>query len=282
MALVPTGESPQYEKPILITKSTVLRTQVVGPDDQRVGFVATTPYEHHPVQGQVEGILMRVPHDNGRGLYRTKFGKQLTATLQCAMPNGTLRYTTDGQQPTTQSPPYTAPIVLTKSGVITARYFDADGQPQGAPWRRSFEQIDAETNLTTGKPVKASDVVTRQLPPENAVDGIVDRNLHWDASSGAPQWWQVDLESSHKLNRMQVITYWDGRRHYTYRIEVSLDGTTWQEVADHSQNTQTATSKGFMHQFDPVIARYIRVTMLSNSINPGLHGVEVRAFADDN
>jgi hypothetical protein len=92
----------------------------------------------------------------------------------------------------------------------------------------------------------------------------------------------VDLESSHKLNRIQVITYWDGRRYYRYRIEVSLDGATWQEVVDHSQNTQAATSKGFMHQFDPVIARYIRVTMLSNSVNPGLHGVEVRAFSDEN
>ncbi len=39
---------------------------------------------------------------------------------------------------------------------------------------------------------------------------------------------------------------------------------------------------GVMHEFDPVIARYIRVTMLSNSANPGLHLVEVRAFSDEN
>ncbi len=277
---IPTKNSVRYREPLVIDTTATLRTQVYDTAGKKLGFIATIPYEHHPVISQVEGLLMQVPHDNGRGRHRTKFGKQVTITLHTDMPEGVIRYTTDGRQPSRESPQYTKPIVLNKSGVVTARYFDVEGKPKGEMWRRSFDQIDAETNLTTGKPVSASDVAAPNTSPEMAVDGIVDRNFHWDSSAGAPQWWQVDLEASHKLNRIQVVTYWDGHRHYRYRVEVSLDGKTWTEVADFSQNTKKATEKGFMHTFDPIISRYIRVTMLHNSVNPGLHLVEVRAFTE--
>ena len=279
---VPTRESQLYNAPIAINKSTTLRTQLYKENGGKLGFIATTPYEHHPITGQVDGILMQVRHDNGRGRHRTQFGKQVTVTLQNAMPNGILRYTTNGQQPNNESLPYTRPVTLSQSGVVTARVFGDQGRPQGEPWRRAFQQLDAETNLTTGKPVTASDVVAESTLPEHAVDGIVDRNFHWDSSAGAPQWWQVDLEGSHKLSQVQIFTYWDDNRHYRYRVEVSLDGNSWNEVVDFSKNRQKATSKGFMHDFDPIIARYIRVTMLHNSANPGLHLVEVRAFAKEN
>ncbi len=277
---VPTQSATRYREPLSIDKTTTLRTQVYDAAGKKLGFIATIPYEHHPVIGQVEGLLMQVPHDNGRGRHRTKFGRQVTITLRTDMPEGEIRYTTDGRQPTSESSQYDRPIVLSKSGVVTARYFDAEGRAKGESWRRAFDQIDAETNLTTGKPVSASDVAAPHTLPEMAVDGIVDRNFHWDSSAGAPQWWQVDLEVSHKLKKIQVVTYWDGHRHYKYRVEVSLDGQTWTEVADFSKNTMKATEKGFMHTFDPIISRYIRVTMLYNSANPGLHLVEVRAFAD--
>lgn len=275
---VPTQSSILYTKPITINESTTLRTQVYDASGEKLGFIATVPYEHHPITGKVDGLLMQVRHDNGRGRHRTQFGKQVTATLQCAMSGGTTRYTTNGRQPNNESSVYEGPITLTKSGVITARYFDDQGRPQGHAWRREFHQVDAETNITTGKSVTASGVAAASTPAENAVDGIVDRNVHWDSSAGAPQWWQVDLEEARKLNQIQIITYWDGRRYYQYKVDVSLDGKNWNPIVDFSQNKQKATEKGFMHEFDPILSRYIRVTMLYNSANPGLHLVEVRAF----
>lgn len=279
---VPTTTSPIYDSPMTIRESTTVRFQVYDAAGKKLGHIGTIPYEHRPISGQVDGLLMQIRHDNGRGKHRTKFGEQVTVTLDSDLDSGTLRYTTDGKNPTEESPVYAEPVKLTKSGVVAAQCFDAKGQPIGKPWRRSFEQIDAETNLTTGKPVTTSDVVIGRAAPEFAVDGIVDRNFHWDGSSGAPQWWQVDLEDSHKLSQIQVITYWDDRRFYQYRVEVSLDGKNWNEVADYSKNQEKATSEGFLHKFDPIIARYIRVTMLHNSANPGLHLVEVRAFSDRN
>lgn len=279
---VPTRNSPEYNSPVTITQSTQLRFQAYDSMGRKLGHIGTIDYEHRPISAKVEGLLQEIRHDNGRGAHRTKFGKKVTIDLVSAMNSGSLRFTTNGRSPTLESNEYDGPITLTKSAVVIAQYFNVQGQPVGKEWRRSFEQIDAQTNLTTGKPVTTSDVVIGRAAPEFAVDGIVDRNFHWDASSGAPQWWQVDLEESHKLSQIQVITYWDDRRYYQYRVEVSLDGKNWNEVADYSENKKKATAEGFLHEFDPTISRYIRVTMLHNSANPGLHLVEVRAFSERN
>lgn len=277
---VPTKGSPRFTKSFLIETNRTVRTQVFGADGNKLGFIATRPYEFHPIQGTVDGLLMSVPHDEaGHGVHRTQFGDKVTVTLSKAIKGGRTRYTTDGSAPKPESPAYDKPIVLTASGVVSARYFDAHGQPKGTLWRRQFDRIDAETNLTTGKSVTASKAEPNGKA-EYAADGIIDRDFHWDGPGGAPQWWQVDLEASHKLSRIQVVTYWDGHRHYQYRVEVSLDGETWNEVVDFSKNTKPATKDGVMHAFDPLIARHIRITMLHNSANPGLHLVEVRAYAD--
>ena len=277
---VPTRESAVYNKPLSISENTTVRTQVYDADGNELGFIATRPYEFHPISGEVEGLLMTVPHDDaGRGEYRTQFGDKVTIALSKKINQGVIRYTTDGSNQNASSSIYKEPFVLGKSGVVCARYFDADNKPQGTPWRRKFDHIDAENNLTTGKPVTASSYHPNGKP-EYAVDGVVDRDYHWDGNAGAPQWLQVDLQDSHKLSKIQVVNYWDGHRYYQYTVEVSLDGKTWNQVADYSQNTKVATKEGTLHEFDPIIARYIRVTMLHNSANPGLHIVELRAYAE--
>ena len=45
-----------------------------------------------------------------------------------------------------------------------------------------------------------------------------------------------------------------------------------------SANTTPATEQGNLHKFKPVNARYVRVTMLKNSANPGVHIVEVKVY----
>ncbi|WP_411845121.1 family 20 glycosylhydrolase [Roseibacillus persicicus] len=276
----PSIDSPQFTEPLVLNESQVVRAQAFDSSGKKLGFIATRPFELHPVQGEVDGLLMNVPHDEaGRGEHRTQFGDQVTISLSTPIESGTIRYTLDGSQPNGDSPEYQGPVTLTTSGVISARYFAPDNQARGAVWRRSFVQIDAETNLTTNKPVTASSAEPNGKA-SYAVDGIVDRDFHWDGSGGAPQWMQIDLEASQVLKRIQVITYWDGNRHYQYKVELSLDGENWNEVVDFSKNTEPATDKGFTHEFDPLISRYIRVTMLHNSANPGLHLVEVRAYTE--
>ena len=49
-------------------------------------------------------------------------------------------------------------------------------------------------------------------------------------------------------------------------------------MVDMSANTKPAVATGDMHKFAPADARYVRITMLKNSANPGVHLVEFRVF----
>ena len=80
------------------------------------------------------------------------------------------------------------------------------------------------------------------------------------------------------MDRVQVVPHWDGVRYYQYTVDVSTDGEKWTQVADASKNAEVGTEKGYMHKFDAVKARYVRVNMLKNSSNPAVHLVEVRVY----
>ena len=110
-----------------------------------------------------------------------------------------------------------------------------------------------------------------------ATDGVVNRDEHTGFSPG-PKWLMVDLEKETALGKVTLYTYWDGGRSYRYTIELSRDGKTWTMAGDGSQNTKAATANGYTHEFPRQTARYIKVTMISNSANRGLHVVEVRAW----
>jgi len=138
----------------------------------------------------------------------------------------------------------------------------------------------AVPNLTMGKPASASSVFG-SYAPEKAVDGIADDlESSWQADP-YPQWLQIDLEKAIPVDCLQVFPYWDGERYYRYTIDGSADGEKWSRLVDWSNNKTPAAPKGDLHIFAPVMIRYIRVNMLYDSANTGVHIVEVRAFAAD-
>ncbi|HEV3025096.1 MAG TPA: alpha-N-acetylglucosaminidase C-terminal domain-containing protein, partial [Pirellulales bacterium] len=134
-----------------------------------------------------------------------------------------------------------------------------------------------EQNLTTGKPVTASGGSQPGHPPQMAVDGIADRSSAWWAAPW-PQWLQVDLEKTVRIGSIDLFTYWDGGRSYQYTVETSLDGKTWTKVVDMSGNTKPATADGDHHIIQPTDARCVRVNMLRNSANEGVHIAEIRLY----
>ena len=135
-----------------------------------------------------------------------------------------------------------------------------------------------EQNLTTGKPVTVSGGTQPGHPPEMAVDGIADRSSAWWAAPW-PQWLQIDLEKTVRIGSIDVFTYWDGGRYYQYTVETSLDGKKWTQVVDMSRNEKPATAAGDRHTIRPTDARYVRVNMLKNSANEGVHIAEIRVYA---
>ncbi|MEM7316438.1 MAG: discoidin domain-containing protein, partial [Planctomycetota bacterium] len=141
--------------------------------------------------------------------------------------------------------------------------------------------VAANTNLATGKRVTVSGGTQQPNVPANAVDGVTDNGSGWHTDP-FPQWLQVDLKKSHSVNRIKLHTYYEGRRYYQYTVEVSQNGRRWKQVVDMSKNTDTSTSNGDEHYFDPVEARYVRVNMLANSANSGVHINELMVFEETN
>jgi len=205
-----------------------------------------------------------------------KFLEPITVSMSSDKREGTIKYTTDGKPPTFSSREYSGPFELTETTTIHARVLDKDGKCLSPLRRARFEKIDYEKNMTTGQRVSAS-TVHKGYEPENTVDGFVDIGKFWDASP-YPQWWQVEFDEIQNVKEIHLFTYWDGWRYYQYKIDVSLDGEDWTTVVSASRNKIKATQDGYRHHINPVNTRYIRVNLLKNSANPGVHIVELRAY----
>jgi len=210
------------------------------------------------------------------------FNDPITVTMSTVAPGVQIRYRLDGEEPTMESPLYEKPFKAAESLNIRAALFDKDGKRLGnTTVGDNMRYVHFESSLTTGKPVSASKAGggSPEDPEkaEYAADGWVDGTKFW-GNIPAPLWWQVDLEKEYSVDRIQVVPYFDGIRYYQYTVEVSTDDKAWTQVVDASKNTTPGTEKGYIHKFDPVKARYVRVNMLKNSDNPAVHLVEVRAW----
>ncbi|MBI9016480.1 MAG: GH92 family glycosyl hydrolase [Phycisphaerae bacterium] len=135
-------------------------------------------------------------------------------------------------------------------------------------------------SLATGKPVSCSGGTQMPHTPDKTVDADISNNSGWHCGSG-PQWLQVDLGKVYDINRIKVYTYYDNNRYYKYAIEVSTDGSEFTRVVDERGNTTPSTASGFEHSINPVKARYVKLHMISNSANPGVHVNELLVFGSE-
>lgn len=204
------------------------------------------------------------------------FEDPLTLELQ-AESGLQIRYRLDNRAPTLESPLYEKPLVLDDSAWVRAAAFDSAGKRVGPVTGSWFSRRPKfVSNLATGKRVVVTNPETN-VDPKMAVDGDLDRDRHW--AGRTPSSLTVDLEAEYQVDRTILVTYSDGGRYYQYTIEGSLDGTTWSMIDDGSTNTGVASPNGYVGRpAKPVPARFVRVTMLKNSANPGTHIVELMVF----
>lgn len=232
-----------------------------------LGGIWSRTYRWEPYVVNIKGTV--APGD-------TRFGQAATIELVDAPDGGTVHYAV-GQAVSATSPLFDKPITVEKSGPVSIGFFDAQSKPRGLAWKRDFRKVDFDpTNLTYHKPVILSGSSSKQAA-EIAVDGVVDRDHYLDFQP-APQQFAIDLLDARNLNKVVLYTFWDGKRSYQYQIDVSTDGKQWTQVVDAATNQEKATENGYAHSFAPTPARFLRVTMLHNSANPGLHIVELRAY----
>jgi hypothetical protein len=132
-------------------------------------------------------------------------------------------------------------------------------------------------NLAGGKSITASHPCQGPSKPELAIDN--NPETYWSCAF-SPSWIQVDLETPTPVSRIKIVNFADGKRYYQFRVEGSSDEKQWTCVGDMSQNTTPATKEGVTCDFKQVTARYVRVTMLKNSDNPGMHISELSIYGE--
>lgn len=83
----------------------------------------------------------------------------------------------------------------------------------------------------------------------------------WQAANTAPDaWWQVDLERVVAIQKFALAFPEDGA--WRYRIEVSMDGTTWKLAVDQAGATATAKDRTDKAA-SGATGRFVRVTITS-------------------
>lgn len=97
-----------------------------------------------------------------------------------------------------------------------------------------------------------------------------DLNTYW-GNTPYSQWWKVDLGTTYKVTDFTVINFYKDSRYYKYKVYVSTDNKTWVQVAS-KEDSSLSTIVGKIFTFSSlVVARYIRIDLIYNSKNQGVH-----------
>ncbi len=149
---------------------------------------------------------------------------------------------------------------------IVNYYQDWDFDLSAGTWRK----IDATRNLAAGKTATASSddgihLAKSVTAPKTYQDYI---NIHWDSAAGDQQWLMVDLGAPTDINR--VILKWNTNAAKTFKIQTSLDATTWTDVFSTTQGASYSVTD---EKFKTTAARYVRVNATERApLPPGGRG----------
>lgn len=123
--------------------------------------------------------------------------------------------------------------------------------------------VDAPTvptgreNLALARPVQADSTYNATADARNANDGNL--TTRWssqrqDAPYTIERWLQVDLEGTRSIN--QVVVTWEAATSNDYRVEGSLDGRTWEQLARVEKTSAELRNVVDLPESD---VRYVRV-----------------------
>ena len=150
-------------------------------------------------------------------------------------------------------------------------------------------------NYALNRRVRASSF-RKEFEPWHAVDGNLDRDSYWWSDSDPkrhyvfemPQWIQVDLGQVKTIDHVFLLFYYwrheslrTRLRVYKYVVEASIDGQKWQTVIDESKNEDNTRPEGMERWFEPVKARYVRLTVRRNSAFGGVRLIEMKVMGKE-
>ncbi|KOV80714.1 discoidin domain-containing protein [Nocardia sp. NRRL S-836] len=123
--------------------------------------------------------------------------------------------------------------------------------------------------LSQNRPVTASSSENAAFSAAAAVDG--DLGTRWSSQFSDPQWIQIDLGSSARVD--QVTLAWEAASAKAYSLRISQDGTTWQELRSTTSGpggTETLAVSG--------TGRYVRLDLTQRATQYGYSLWEFQVF----
>ena len=140
----------------------------------------------------------------------------------------------------------------------------------GATYTATYAQDTSNVNLALNQPATSSSNENATYVPKNAVDG--NTSTRWSSAFKDSQWWQVDLGGAQQVNKVTVN--WEAAYASQYKIQTSLDGTTFT-----TQATVTGTGAGVKTTaFTAVSARYVRILGVTRATPYGISFWEAQVF----
>lgn len=200
-----------------------------------------------------------------------------------------INYTTDGTQPTKDSPVYTGSLKLDKGATIKAI-------SSNAPTRVYTDSFTV--NKATWKPITLETPAHPQYNKENPsalVDGVYG-NMHsirdaWLGFNRDDVVAVINLESPEEVSSAAVRNFIDTNSWIFdirgLKVEVSDNGTSWQQVANQQYPEMSEGANEIVTHtvnFNPVTAQYVKVTMDLERAMPAWHGANGKpafAFIDE-
>jgi len=104
--------------------------------------------------------------------------------------------------------------------------------------------------------------------PDKAIDGSASNDSRWSSYQNGEennnQWIAIDLGRVYKVN--EVVINWEAAYGKTYRIELSVNGSSW-TTADAAANNSIGGKK--THSFTPTDARHVRMFGVERGLEYG-------------
>lgn len=271
-----TTQSPVFTQPIVFKKNGSIRIQAFDTSGKAVGQQFYKKYYLYPLQAVKRGLEAdRMP----TSWQRLRFEDSLLIELKSPYSQYQIVYTlhqTGLKEKKTGT--YTQPLKIDRTTHLSAKLIDKDSNQVGSTLNESYYLLKVKKSLTTGKKVTASNEHLRPKMAELATNGRVSLWEHWSDLTKEQNWIKVDLGKEETVKEFKVHFFWDNYRYYQYTIETSTDGKNWEQVVDASKQTTKASMEGYQHSIPARKARFLRLNVLHNSANPGLHVTEFSAF----
>jgi hexosaminidase len=209
--------------------------------------------------------------------------KQLAVTLGSDLAGVEIHYTTDGTEPTVQSPVYNTPILLDKTSTLKAVPV-----VNGAIAEKSISQ-SYSFNKATIKPVKYLDLFSEKYKGSgeytlvNGVRGTTNNNDgEWQAWSAKNMEVVIDLQQAVEIHTISVGSLQNAGSYIFFpkKLEffVSDDGVKFQKVAEAANDIDPLSGekqlKEFSVSFNPVKAGFIKVVAYNLGKCPKGHAGE--------